>query len=161
MKWSLLGRRCHRALSVCMLFSPCWQNDMTETLLAWLSPLHHTLHHIQIISDSESKISSLQFPLSPPIYRYCSPYWAAVMVGLLSAAHWEKQGRLTSENSSISASVSWLWLRKEGDLYAPQVGTEKYGSPLTTLLLSCDLPHIHYWSSLSVAWLPIDIHAGL
>lgn len=41
-------------------------------------------------------------------------------------------------------------------LYAPQVGTEKCASPLTSLLSSCDLPHIHYWSRLSVAWLPID-----
>lgn len=33
-------------------------------------------------------------------------------------------------------------------------GYRKYVSPLTTPLLSCDLPHIHYWSWLSVAWLP-------
>lgn len=72
----------------------------------------------------------------------------------------KKQELLTSENWSVSGYFSWRWLRKEGHLYAPQVVAEKYASPLTTLLLSCDLPHIHYWSLLSVSWLPIHIHAA-
>lgn len=109
MKWSLLGRRCQRGLSVCILSSPCWQNDIPHDWNApwiWFPPLQHTIYHIQMISDSESKISSLQSSFHLPTADECCH--GRSVVSSLKKHQW-----LTSKNSSISISFSWLWLWKE------------------------------------------------
>lgn len=140
---------------------------MTETLIAYGSLRSTTLY----LTYKWFLTVKIKFHLlNAPFHLSCADIVAPT--GLLSrlACGWEKQERLTSENSSTSTSFSWHWLwrnvkRKEEYLYAPRVDTEKYASPLTTLLVSYDLPQIHYWLSLSVAAelprLSIDTHAGL
>lgn len=135
---------------------------MTETLNAYGSFLSTTLY----ITHKWFLTVKVKFHLFNSPFHLSSTDIVAP-AGLLSwlACGWKKQGRLTSVNLSTSTSFSWLWLWKEEYLYSPHGDTEKYASPLTTLLLSYDLPQIHYWSSLSVATelpqLSTDIHAGL
>lgn len=112
MKWSLLGRRRLRGLSVCILSSPCWQNDIPHDWNAprvWFSCLQHTIHYLQMISDTESKISSLQSPFQPPIYWYCCPCWAPVMTGLCT----DKTGAVNlRESKHINILFSVLTVKR-------------------------------------------------
>lgn len=114
---------------------------------------------LQILPDSQSKISSLftsQVTMLPPAPSAapCRHAWP----WCLKSPTWGRSRVFDSGQVCNSASFSppknvwWVCLH----LYAPCAGTEECASPLTSLLLSCDLPHIHYWSQLSVAWLPID-----
>lgn len=104
---------------------------------------------------SQSKISSLFTSLPPPPVSPTPPP-PTVTLGPDVSSPGKEAERLTSDNSALQLPFLhekvWWGLH----LYAPQVGPEKCASPLTSLLSSCDLPHIHYWSRLSVAWLPID-----
>lgn len=142
MKWSLLGRRCQRGLSVYMPSSPRWPSDTAETPLAYGTLLSTTLYISQIYYKP-FLTEEVQFHLHNPLFHLPSsdavgPYRAAVMVGLLSA-HWQKTGAVDlRELEHINILFSRFWLRKEAYLYAPHVDTEKYASPLTNQLLSYD-----------------------
>lgn len=109
MKWSLLGRRCHRALSVCIRFSPCWQNDMTEALLAPSPPpLPHsptaTLHATyKWLLTVKVKFHLYSSHLHLPSTDHAAP--AALLSWLACCLQpTEKKTGATSDRSSTSAS---------------------------------------------------------
>lgn len=165
MKWSLLGRRCQRGLSVYMPFSTRWPSDTTETPLAYGSLLSIT-HYISQIYYKPFLTVEVQFHLHNPLFHLPSsdavgPYRAAVMVGLLSA-HWQKTGAVDlRELEHISILFSRLDCEKKRICMHPMWIQKSMLHPSLTSSWAMTPPHIHYWSSPPVARLPIGLHAGL
>lgn len=151
MKWSLLDRCWMRGLSECILFSACWQNDIPHyenASCVWFSsPPPYTS---QTNDSWQWKIFfSIQSPVHLPSTDIVAP------TGMLSCLDCflcsEKTGVVDLGELKHINILSWLCLWKEEYLYAPHVDIDKYSSPLTILLLSCNLSNSHYWSSIYAA----------
>lgn len=140
MKSSLLGRQ-------------CWQWLKLSLRGSLLSAMLYTTYKLFLTVKVKFHLNRSLFQLSTLlVLRLLLGFHGLPVVCALK----KRQERRRHQHP-----VLVLDCKTQGQVCAPWVVGDEYASPLITLLLSCDLPQIHYWSWLSVAWLPIDISAGL